>query len=142
MGFISCAQDDDFEKVTAPTTRSVPSGAFTDLERFEGNLQNQISANVTCAETTSITFTITLHYPSSSRYSAYFSLGAGGANLNQSAIKDVTVTLAKGTSRVGVTLKQGGTSSFGGYARMSIKEVNSGTVIGYTEGYEDLVVEM
>lgn len=142
LGFVSCSQDASIESAIPAATRSVPNGAFTGLEEYSGNMYKEISAIITCSEASTVTFTIALNYPSSSRFSAYYWIGNSSFGLNQSKIQDVTVSLPKGTSNVSIRLSQGNASSFGGYARMFIKEVNSGVVTGYSGGYDDLVVQM
>lgn len=142
FSFVSCSQENCLEQTTVPTTRSVPMGVFTDLEEYSGNMYKEISAIITCSEASTVTFTIALNYPSSSRFSAYYWIGNASYGLNQSKIQDVTVNLPKGTSSVSIRLSQGNVSSFGGYARMFIKEVNSGAVTGYSGGYDDLTVQM
>lgn len=142
LGFISCSQEDCLEQTAVATTRSVPTGAFTGLEEYSGNMYKEISAVITCSEASNVTFTIALNYPSSSRFSAYYWIGNSSFSLNQSKIQDVTVNLSKGTSNVSVKLSQGNVYSFGGYARMFIKEVNNGVVTGYSGGYDDLTVQM
>lgn len=141
LGFVSCSQDENIEQVSA-ITRSIPNGAFTGLEEYSGGSYKELAAEITCLEASSVTFTIALHYPSGSRFSGSFYIGGSGFSLNQSTIQDVTVNLPKGTSNVSVQLNRNTTTSIGGYARMFIKEVNSGSVAGYAGGYDDLTVDM
>lgn len=140
LSFTSCTQDESIEQTVS--TRSVPSGAFTDIEEFSGNMYKEISADINCAEASNVTFTIALHYPSGSRFSSVFGIGNSNYSLNQSTIQDVTVDLPKGSSSVSVKLNKNTTTSLGGYARIIIKNVNSGSVTGYAGGYDDLVVQM
>lgn len=142
LSFTACTQDEIVIEKESPTTRSSQDYEFTNVETYEGHMVREISGDLTCNGECEVTFRLGLNYPSGSRYSCNLWLGNSYFSQGQSAVKDYTVTLPAGVSKITMRLSQGTSNSVGGYARLIIVNVKGGSIQSSGTGYADLTTSL
>ena len=145
LGFISCNENEDFQSVTnTATTRSdVPGNAFTNIEWYSNDMTEEISGNVTCSTASDVTFKMVFSPGFTGNVSCTVIFNNTSYHYSSSVNKNITINLPEGISNISLRLERGNnTEPVDAIAKMVITKVSGGSVIGFPDGYGDLVAQM
>lgn len=144
LGFISCSEDENLQSTTNTTTRSDGTGsAFTNIKWYSNDWTEEISGNVTCTATSNVTFKMVFSPGSTGNVSCTVIFNNSSYHYSSSANKDLTISLPEGVSDISLRLERGNLNeSVNAIAKMIITKVSGGSIVGFPDGYGDLVAQM